>query len=601
MNKKITALLLSAALACSALTGCAALTGTQNTQTQTAAESQTASADAPETASTDAQASASAEATAIAREAEEHETVSVSTEGAAEIALNGNSVSVTGSGAEVTGTTVLITEAGTYVLRGTLNDGRVVVAADKGDVTLVLDGADITCSYSSPIYIYSASNTVIYVTEGTENFLTDGTGYSYADDWSSEVDEDPDACLYSKDDLAIEGGGTLTVNANYNNGVTCKDTLAICDVTLIVHAANHGVNGKDSLVISGADVTVTAGGDAIRSTNDTDGTLGWISAADSVLNLDAGDDGIQAETVLTVTGGTLDITASGKGMKAGTELVISDGEFTIDSGDDAVHTNGNMTVSGGVFTVSTGDDAFHADGDLTIGGGELTVTECYEGIEATHITISGDSIDVIASDDGINAGGGDGSGAMGAFGADRFGGGSGTITLTGGTVLVRSRGDGVDSNGSITMSGGTLLVASSGTGDGALDYDGAFELTGGTLLAVGNSNMAQAPGSPAQYTVFANLTTQLASGDTVEISNGSTVFSFELPISANSIVYSAPELSLGDTVTITSGGSAAAEITITDYLTASGAVSMGGPGGGMPGGPGNMGGQGSFGGPGGRN
>jgi hypothetical protein len=161
----------------------------------------------------------------------------------------------------------------------------------------------------------------------------------------------------------------------------------------------------------------------------------------------------------------------------------------------------------------------------------------------------------------------------------------------------------VDCNGSITMSDGVLLVASTGTGDGALDYDGVFELTGGTLLAIGYTDMAMAPNSASQYTVFANLTSGVSAGEYVEISSGSASFVFESPISANSIVYSSPELKGGDTVTITaggaysgesySGGTELAQVTLTDYVTVAGSAGSFGQGG-MPGSFGQGGMPGSF-------
>ena len=160
---------------------------------------------------------------------------------------------------------VTITDGGVYVLTGTLTDGRVLVNAPGADVTLVLQNADITCTDSSALYIYKAANVLVYLPDGTASTLTDGSSYDYGDSFSSADDEEPNACLYSKSDLIIAGGGTLTVTGNANNGITGKDTLKIEGTTVNVTAANHGVNGKDCLVLKQADVTVTSGGDALRA------------------------------------------------------------------------------------------------------------------------------------------------------------------------------------------------------------------------------------------------------------------------------------------------------------------------------------------------
>jgi hypothetical protein len=140
------------------------------------------------------------------------------------ITLNGDSITLDGSGATVDGRTVTITSAGTYRISGTLDDGRVVVdTADEETVRLVLDGADIACSTNAPIYVAGAEKTVITLADGTVNSVTDGSSYVFEDASSDE----PNAAIFSKDDLTINGGGSLTVNANYNDGITSKDDLKI--------------------------------------------------------------------------------------------------------------------------------------------------------------------------------------------------------------------------------------------------------------------------------------------------------------------------------------------------------------------------------------
>lgn len=261
--------------------------------------------------------------------------------GATTIALSGQSATATGTGAEVTDGMVTITAGGTYVVTGTMTEGRILVNAPKEEVTLVLQDAAITCSTGSPLYVYKSKATTLYLPEGTASTLTDGTDYTFSDSYSSAEEEEPNACLYSKSDLVIAGSGSLTVNANYNNGITGKDTLFIQKASVTVNAVNHGINGKDSLTIKDADITVTSGGDALRSTNDSDTTLGYLVITGSALKLTAGEDGIQAETTLTISGGTATVTTAGgagqsisddtsaKGLKAGTQVTVTGGTFQL--------------------------------------------------------------------------------------------------------------------------------------------------------------------------------------------------------------------------------------------------------------------------------
>lgn len=531
------------------------------------------------------------------------------------ITLSGSGASVDGEGASAEGSVVTITSAGIYAVSGTLKDGRIIVNAPKEEVTVALNGADITCSYSSPLYIYKAGTATVHLMEGTENALTDGAAYTYNDKYSSATDEEPNACLYSKADLVIEGAGKLNVTANCDNGVTSKDTLQIYDGVLSVCAVNNGINGKDSNTIDSAAITVTCGGDAIRSTNDTDGTLGWVSVSNSTLNLAAGEDGIQAETALTMSDGSYTVTsgggsgikpsddASAKGLKAGTALTLTGGTYALDCSDDAIHSNGDASVSGGTYTISTGDDALHADEALSVSGGEIDILTSYEGLEGTSVSVSGGTIRIVSSDDGVNAAGGaDGSG-FGGFGrGNSFGGGNSDsrIDISGGYLVVRADGDGLDSNGNAAMSGGTVIVSSTGQGDGALDYDGSFTLSGGTLLAASSGNMSQSPSEASQYTVSLGFDSALAAGTYVSLAGQDRSVVLELPASANHIVFSSPELEGGAAYTVSyggaysgqsvdgicsggaySGGTDLAELTLSDYITIYGSGGMGG----RPGGP----------------
>ena len=99
--------------------------------------------------------------------------------------------------------------------------------------------------------------------DGTTNTITDGDSYTFED---STTDE-PNATIFSKDDLTIRGNGTLTVNANYNNGITSKDDLKITGGNITITSADDGLMGKDSITIKGGNITINASGDGLKSTN----------------------------------------------------------------------------------------------------------------------------------------------------------------------------------------------------------------------------------------------------------------------------------------------------------------------------------------------
>ena len=531
--------------------------------------------------------------------------------GATTITLSGQSATAAGTGAEVTDGVVTITAGGTYVVTGTMTEGRILVNAPKEEVTLVLQDSSITCSTGSPLYVYKSKATTLYLPEGTASTLTDGTDYTFSDSYSSAEEEEPNACLYAKSDLIIAGTGSLTVKANYNNGITGKDTLLIEKATVTVTAANHGINGKDSLTIKDADITVTSGGDALRSTNDSDTTLGYLVITGSALKLTAGEDGIQAETTLTISGGTATVTTAGgagqsisddtsaKGLKAGTQVTVTGGTFQLNCCDDAIHSNGDVTISGGSFTIATGDDGMHADDTLSISSGTIDITRSYEGLEGAKVLISGGKISIVASDDGINAAGGSDQSGFGGFGfaPDAFGGsGDYLIRISGGVVTVNASGDGIDSNGDIEVTGGELYISGpTSNGDGTIDCDGSATITGGIVVAAGSTGMAENFGTAStQGSILVNLSGSAGQTITLKDSDGNILASFTPAKAFGCVVVSAPGVAQGGTYTIAAGG-ASTTVTMESLIYGSGMGGFGGMGGGQQppqggvGGPGNRG------------
>jgi hypothetical protein len=486
------------------------------------------------------------------------------------ITLKGDSIILDGDGAVVDGNKVAITSAGTYYITGALDDGQIVVKTDDKDtVKLILYGVDITCTNNAPLYIYNAKKTVITLAEGTENYITDGATYSFADSTSDE----PNAAIFSKDDLTINGAGSLTVNANYHNGIQSKDDLKITGGNITVTAVNDGIKGRDSIALKNATISVNAGGDGMQSTNDGDSEKGYIVIESGTLNITAGGDGIQAETNLNIGGGEITIssgggsinsrqvsnspnrdwgntsdsvtsTVSAKGLKAAVNITIEYGTVTVDSSDDSINSNDSVTINGGTIVLASGDDGIHADSSIEINGGDIRVTKSYEGMESASLTINEGTIHLASSDDGINIkgendgfpmNGGPGQNAGFTFNRrpdrnnnpqtgdqpdqnnnpptdgqqwqDTFSSsGDYHLVINGGYLAVDANGDGIDVNGTVEMNGGTVIVhGPTSNNNGALDHN-SFTITGGFLVAAGSSGMAQGPGtSSTQYSVLLNF------------------------------------------------------------------------------------------------
>jgi hypothetical protein len=525
---------------------------------------------------------------------------------ASSIELAGDSIAFEGSGATVDGSVVTITSAGTYRISGTLNDGQIVVdTQDEETVILVLDGVDITSSTSAPIYVSNAEKTVITLAEGSENSVTDGSAYVFED----EASDEPNATIFSKDDLTINGTGSLTVHANYDHGIASKDDLKITGGTVTVNAVNDGIKGRDSIAVLDGTIIIDAGGDGLQSNNDEDAEQGYVLIEGGTLSITAGLDGIQAETSLMVSGGEITIVTGGgsvastsgsawggrgmegnpnqttesvKGLKAGTDLTIVDGVIQIDSLDDAIHSNDSVTIEGGDLLLASGDDGIHADVALTINGGNLSITQSYEGLESAAITINDGTIHLVASDDGINASSGNGDGMAGAQpmqgqAPGGFESGDNSLYINGGYTAIDANGDGIDANGPIEMTGGTVIVnGPTNDGNGPLDYLGTFNISGGYLVAVGSSGMAEAPSTTSsQYSAMYNFASRQAAGTMVHIEteSGQDVLTFVPTKEYQSVLLSSPELEDGVTYIVYSGGSSTGSV--TDGLYSGGAFTGG--------------------------
>lgn len=520
---------------------------------------------------------------------------------ATSIKLNGTSASFEGNGGVVISKNVItIRTSGVYEISGKLNDGQIIVdAEDKGTVRLVLNGVEIHSSTNSPIYVKKAEKTIVSLEEGTENLLSDGKSYVYED---SDEDE-PNAALFSKDDLTINGTGTLTVNGNYNNGIASKDELRITGGTINIEAIDDGLMGRDLLAVKAVNITITAGGDGMKSTNDKDTSKALIAIEGGTFDIEAGNDGIQAETSLLIADGDFNILSGGgspetiatnennqfpgnfsqnatsttttesetestKGLKAAVELAIGGGTFDLDSLDDAVHSNNSMTITGGDFNVSTGDDAFHADTAIYIKDGDLQIAKSYEGIESNTVHIAGGNIQIHAADDGLNAGGGnDGSGMDMMVQTESSE--ETLLSINGGYLYINASGDGLDSNGNISMTDGTVIVSGpTNNGNGALDYDKSFEISGGVLIATGSAGMAMAPSEEStQNSILMSYPEVQKAGTLLHLEDrdGNSIVTFAPDKDYQTVVISSPKLTKDGTYNLYSGGSVTGKATTGLY------------------------------------
>lgn len=525
---------------------------------------------------------------------------------AVKIQLNGTSATASSDSVKINGSTVIMKEEATYIISGKLTNGMLVVdAPDTAKLQLILNGVDITSQTSAALYVLEADKVFVTLGDGTANTLANGGNFTAIDD------NNIDAALFSKQDLTLNGSGSLTVTSPAGHGIVCKDDLVITGGDYVVNSASHGLEANDSVRIAGASLTIDAGKDGIHAENEEDASKGFVYISGGSVKGEAEGDGIAAGGYMQIAGGTIELLVGGgsqngtkeqsdffggfmggrpsgmgrgssqgtttqesgtsmKGLKSASSMLISGGNITVNSADDAIHSNTSVTVSGGTFTIASGDDAIHAEDTLTITAGRIDISQCYEGLEALHIDVQGGDIKLVASDDGLNAAGGtDQSGTTGGrdgmFGGrpggmgGGFGGMSGnsngSIKVSGGTLYINSSGDGMDANGTLEISGGNTTIVGPIQGDTAtLDYDKTGSITGGTFIGTGSTMMAQSFSDSAQGVIAVNVSNQKAGSQIVLTdAEGKVLLVHEPELAFARVVLSLPELAKGETYTLKVG------------------------------------------------
>lgn len=354
------------------------------------------------------------------------------------VILSDTNTTIDGEGVTFENNVLTVTQPGSYCIKGTLSDGHITVNSPDTSkkVKLYLNSVNIYSSDTAPIYIEeSGKETEIILADGSVNTLSDNADRKVPED---ENEEYATAVIYSKDDLQLEGNGTLNIEANFNKGIFSKDDLQIKGGTYNITSADDAIRGKDSVEISAGTFHLTSGGDGIRTSNETDEDKGEMLISGGEFNITSELDGLQSVSALTVSGGVFNISSGGasteitaqrenmfgsfpgarpsdssadeaqsesevscKAVK-GKSISITGGTFTVDSYDDAFHSDSTLHISAGVFSVKTNDDAFHAQTDLTIGDASINILQSYEGLEGQTVKITDGTVHIVSADDGIN-------------------------------------------------------------------------------------------------------------------------------------------------------------------------------------------------------
>lgn len=446
---------------------------------------------------------------------------------------------------------ITISHEGTYELSGTSTNVSIYIDATSDEtITLVFNGIDLSSNQGPIINVENAKKVIINLVENTLNTLTDLSTTAY----------DQNSVIYAKDDLTINGLGSLEINASYQKGIKVNDNLVIVDATISIDSKDHGIKVNNTLILQDVNLTILALGDGIKSENDEDTSLSLVYIYGGTYNITSYGDAISSSYDLTIEDGDFTIisgynntssTESSKGLKASNNLYLMDGTYDITSKDDALHANQGLIIYDGTYDLSSNDDGIHADVSIEIQNGIINIEKSYEGIESSEIYISGGQLSITSSDDGINGSSGTTTSLFQMDASD-----GSIVQISGGLIYINAGGDGLDSNGDAIMSDGTVLIAGpTDNGNGAIDYNGSFKLTGGLLIAAGSSGMAENVSQSSIVSVKIGLSTSTSSIFQLKDASGLVIATFAPGKTYNSIVIASQDLEVGTTYQLYIGGS----------------------------------------------
>ncbi len=194
-------------------------------------------------------------------------------------------------------------------LSGNYYNGVRITTEKKGSVILTLNNATIYQNSDAGKALYNENKNVsvtLNLPEGTTSYIYNNT-------------EDTNA-IHIKGTLNITGSGKLVVISGTKSAIKCNGLVSVKDASLELSALNYGINAEE-VELEDANVNVVyAGKDGIRAEVENeevdeaptfDSTIGYVNLTNTVYNATVCGDGIQANTTLTIKGGTTEIKTQG--------------------------------------------------------------------------------------------------------------------------------------------------------------------------------------------------------------------------------------------------------------------------------------------------
>ena len=182
---------------------------------------------------------------------------------------------------------------------------------------------------------------------------------------SSSDNQQPSGQMMEQPDKSNEE--VETEETTSTKGIKAKGNLIISGGTYTINAADDGIHSNSNITINGGTLAIASGDDGVHAD-------GQVIVNDGTIAISESYEGIEGNEKVLIVGGQITLTSSDDGFNGDT-IEISGGHTEIDAEGDGIDANGILTVSGGETYVSgptgDGDGALDYETDAVITGGIL--------------------------------------------------------------------------------------------------------------------------------------------------------------------------------------------------------------------------------------
>ena len=333
-----------------------------------------------------------------------------------------------------------------YHLSGSSDNGCFKLYGSK-KYELHLDGVSLTHADGAAINVQNKKRGQIYLTKGTNNYLSDGVNYT------TEANEDEKGTLFSEGQLVILGEGELSVDAKYKHAMCSDDYIALNSGSVhVLSAVGDGLHANDSVVIRGGLLSITAQGDGI----DSEGDLKIYDGKVTVQSDEVDVKGLKSDGNIYIGGGEISITMKGNRAKA-------------------IKSAGDAWMNGGALTINThGAADYDEEGDISYATAIKTDRSFEQSNGILHITANGVGGQGISTDSMLTVKGG-------VLDITLNGAGSSYTTTAGATDYYSVKA--LKSDGEMNLLSGTITCMAKGNGGKCIVSDG--------ILTIGSTNESE--------------------------------------------------------------------------------------------------------------